>query len=232
VRVAVRLFAVARQRAGQAQVSLDLPDGATVADLRAALAAAVPDLAPVLPGVRIALGDDFAADTTPLPPGVEAAVIPPVSGGAEDVNIPDDTWIELTDATIDHAPLVERVRDRDAGAVCLFLGTVRERTGDLVTTELEYEAYPGMALAKLRELTAEARRRWPVRRLAIVHRVGTLALGDIAVAIAVGTPHRAEGFAACQWLMDTIKADVPIWKKERWADGREEWVHPGLDPTP
>jgi molybdopterin synthase catalytic subunit len=224
VRVAVRLFAVARQRAGQAVVSVEIPDGATVADLRAALAAAVPELAPILPGVRIALGDDFAAEAAPVPPGIEAAVIPPVSGGAE-----DDTWIELTDSPIDHAPLVDRVRDRDAGAVCLFLGTVRERTGDLVTTELEYEAYPGMALAKLRELAAESRRRWPVRRLAIVHRVGTLALGDVAVAIAVSTPHRAEGFAACQWLMDTIKAEVPIWKKERWADGREEWVHPGLD---
>jgi molybdopterin synthase catalytic subunit len=229
VHVAVRLFAVARQRAGLPSVSVELPEGATVADLRAALAAAVPELAPILPGVRIALGDSFAADEMPVPPGVEAAVIPPVSGGGgED----EATWIELTESAIDESALLDRVRDRDAGAVCLFLGTVRERTGDLVTTELEYEAYPGMAMAGLRELAAEGRRRWPVRRLAIVHRVGRLGLGDVAVAIAVSTPHRGEGFAACQWLMDTIKADVPIWKKERWADGREEWVHPGLDAGP
>lgn len=224
MRVAVSLFAVARQRAGRPLVLVDLPDPATVADLREALAEAVPSLAEILPHARIALGEEFAVDTTPIPPGVEAAVIPPVSGGA-----PVEDWIELTDSPIDAAPLLECVRSLDAGAVCLFLGTVRERTGDLVTAELEYEAFPGMAVSKLRELAEAARGRWPIEKLAIVHRVGRLALGDTAVGIAVSTPHRAEGFAACQWLMDTIKQDVPIWKKERWADGREEWVHPGLE---
>lgn len=138
--------------------------------------------------------------------------------------------IVLTADPIDYAALTERVRSNRAGAVCLFLGTVRELTGVRRTDFLEYEAYPRMAEAKLAELLAEARRRWPVVEAGITHRVGRLELGEIAVAVAVSAPHRAEAFEACRWLMDTIKEVVPIWKKERWADGSEEWVHPGLTP--
>lgn len=138
--------------------------------------------------------------------------------------------IEIIETPIDHAALVERVRDNRAGAVCLFLGTVREITGDRRTASLEYEAYPEMARAKLAELEAEARRRWPVIEAAIVHRVGHLDLGEVSVAVAVSCPHRRQAFEACQWLIDTLKEVVPIWKKETWADGGEEWVHPGQNP--
>lgn len=134
--------------------------------------------------------------------------------------------VELTHQPIDYQAATERVRSPRAGAVCLFLGTARELTGERVTRALEYEAYPAMAEAKLAELEAEARRRWPVIEAAIVHRLGDLAIGEIAVAIAVSCPHRKEAFEACQWIMDTIKQEVPIWKKERWADGTEEWSHP------
>jgi molybdopterin synthase catalytic subunit len=137
--------------------------------------------------------------------------------------------IEIIEAPIDHAALTERVRSNRAGAVCLFLGTVRELTGERRTASLDYEAYPVMAERKLAELEDEARRRWPVVEAAIVHRVGHLELGEVSVAIAVSTPHRKDAFEACQWLMDTIKQVVPIWKKEVWADGTEEWVHPGLE---
>jgi molybdopterin synthase catalytic subunit len=138
--------------------------------------------------------------------------------------------IEIIETPIDHAALVERVRDNRAGAVCLFLGTVREITGERRTASLDYEAYPEMARAKLAELEAEARRRWPVIEAAIVHRVGHLDLGEVSVAVAVSCPHRRQAFEACQWLIDTLKEVVPIWKKETWADGGEEWVHPGLNP--
>ncbi len=142
--------------------------------------------------------------------------------------------VEITDTTIDYTTLTERARSPYAGAVCLFLGTVREITGDRRTTSLDYEAYPVMAQKKLAELEAEARQRWPIIEAVIVHRVGHHDLGEISVAIAVSTPHRKDAFEACKWLMDTIKQVVPIWKKEVWADGTEEWVHPGLDtpPTP
>ena len=140
--------------------------------------------------------------------------------------------VEITTGPIDHATVTDRVRSNRAGAVCLFLGTVRELTGDRRTIALEYEAYAGMAERKLAEIETEARVRWPIVDVAIVHRVGPLDLGEIAVAIAVSCPHRRAAFEACEWLMDTIKQEVPIWKKEQWADGTEEWVHPGLDAPP
>jgi molybdopterin synthase catalytic subunit len=136
--------------------------------------------------------------------------------------------VEITEHPIDHAALTETVRSDQAGAVCTFLGTVRELTGDRRTTSLDYEAYPEMARAKLLELEAEARRRWPVVEVALVHRVGHLDLGEISVVVAVSCPHRHQAFDACRWLMDTIKEVVPIWKRENWADGTQEWVHPGL----
>ena len=140
--------------------------------------------------------------------------------------------IEITEAPIDHAALTDRVRSNLAGAVCTFLGTVREMTGERRTASLEYEAYPEMAAKKLAELEAEARARWPILDAALVHRVGHLDLGEISVVVAVSCPHRRQAFEACQWLIDTLKEVVPIWKKEVWADGREEWVHPGMDVPP
>jgi molybdopterin synthase catalytic subunit len=140
--------------------------------------------------------------------------------------------IEITEAPIDHAALTERVRSNLAGAVCTFLGTVRELTAQRRTARLEYEAYPEMALKKMTELEAEARRHWPIIEIALVHRVGRLDLGEVSVVVAVSCPHRQQAFEACQWLIDTLKEVVPIWKKEVWADGGEEWVHPGIEPPP
>ena len=131
--------------------------------------------------------------------------------------------IEITHAPIDHAALTERVRSNLAGAVCTFLGTVREMIGDRRTASLDYEAYPEMALAKMAELEDEARRRWPIQDAALVHRVGHLELGEISVVVAVSCPHRDQAFEACRWLIDTLKEVVPIWKKEVWADG-EQWI--------
>ena len=138
--------------------------------------------------------------------------------------------IEITSGPIDHASLTDRVRSNRAGAVCCFLGTVREMTGDRRTASLDYEAYPEMALKSMADLEIEARGRWPIQELALVHRVGHLDLGEISVVVAVSCPHRDEAFEACRWLIDTLKQVVPIWKKEVWADGSEEWVHPGLRP--
>jgi len=136
--------------------------------------------------------------------------------------------VEITDKPLDYAALTEQARHNNAGAVCVFLGTVREMTGDRRTTALDYEAYPEMALKKMAELEAEARERWQIIEAVIVHRVGRLDLGEISVVVVVSCPHRKEAFEACRWLMDTFKEVVPIWKRENWADGGEEWVHPGL----
>ena len=137
--------------------------------------------------------------------------------------------IQLTHDEIDTAGLTESVRSTASGAVLLFLGTVRELTAGRRTEALDYEAYPQMAEAKLAELEAEARRRWPIDRVAVVHRLGHLELGDVSVAVAVSCPHREQAFDAGRFLIDELKRVVPIWKKENFSDGTSEWVHPGLE---
>ena len=137
--------------------------------------------------------------------------------------------IELTEQSIDTSAVVNRVRHPEAGAVVLFLGTTREMTGDRQTVALDYEAYREMAERQLAELEAEARRRWPVIECSITHRLGRVPPTEASVAIAVSTPHRGDAFAAGQWLIDSLKHDVPIWKREQWADGTQEWVHPGIE---
>ncbi len=132
--------------------------------------------------------------------------------------------IQLTPHVLDTASLLASVTSPAAGAVVLFLGTTREFTDGRQTTFLEYECYAEMAQAKLAELECEARRRWPIVECGIVHRLGSVPLGEASVAIAVSTPHRREAFEAGQWLIDELKRVVPIWKKEQWADGTSEWV--------
>jgi len=140
--------------------------------------------------------------------------------------------IELIQEPIDTGWLLEYVSSPQAGAVVLFLGTTRQFTGERETASLDYECYPEMAEAKLAELEAEARRRWPIIELALVHRLGHLELAEASVAVAVSTAHRQAAFEAGKWLIDTLKQDVPIWKKENWSDGTTEWVHPGTDQPP
>ena len=135
--------------------------------------------------------------------------------------------IQLTHDPIDHHTLTELVRRPDCGGVVLFLGTVRDLTGEKVTVALDYEAYPAMAEKKMAEIEADTRSRWPVGEIAMVHRLGHLDVGDISVAIAVSCPHRAQAFEACRHAIDRLKELVPIWKKENWSDGKTEWVHPG-----
>ena len=137
--------------------------------------------------------------------------------------------IQLTRETIDYASLTESVRSNAAGAVVLFLGTVRELTNGRQTVALDYEAFPEMARARFEELIAQAREQWPIIEAAIVHRLGRLEPGDVSVAVAVSTPHREQAFQAGQYLIDRLKEVVPIWKKENWTDGTTEWVHPGVE---
>jgi len=137
----------------------------------------------------------------------------------------------LTHDEIDYTSLTESVRSVHSGAVVLFLGTVREFTDDRRTVALDYDAYPEMAEAQMQELEAEARRRWPVKEVGIVHRIGRLELGDVSVAVAVSSPHRQQAFDAGRFLIDQLKSTVPIWKKENYSDGTTEWIHPGVQPA-
>lgn len=133
--------------------------------------------------------------------------------------------IRLTSDAIDYHALTDAVLRPDCGGVVLFLGTVRELTGDVRTVFLDYEAYPPMAEAKMAAIEADIRAKWPVGDVAIVHRLGRLGVGEISVAVAVSCPHRAQAFEACRHAIDRVKELVPIWKKENAPDGSTDWVH-------
>lgn len=135
--------------------------------------------------------------------------------------------ILLTEEPIDVAKVIAAVHSEHAGAVDVFVGTVRNKTQERKVLRLEYEAYESMALKEMEKVAAAVQKQWPVARIAIHHRKGVLNIGDVAVAIAVATPHRNEAFEACRYAIDTLKETVPIWKKEIFEDG-EVWVaaHP------
>jgi molybdopterin synthase catalytic subunit len=140
--------------------------------------------------------------------------------------------IQLTSEPIDVQEVLDRASSTQAGAVVLFLGTTREFTRGRQTLSLNYECYAEMAEKKLVELDEEAHQRWSLVETVIVHRVGLLGLGEASVAIAVSSAHRKNAFQAGEWLIDRLKEVVPIWKRENWADGTTEWVHPGVEPSP
>ncbi len=131
--------------------------------------------------------------------------------------------VEISSNKIDIQAVIDAAGDDKAGAIDVFIGTVRNNSLSKNVVKLEYETYDTMAISKMNELIAEAKTRWPIEKVAIVHRKGVLEIGDIAVVIAVSTPHRAESFAACQWIIDNLKIVVPIWKKEFYTDGAV-WV--------
>ncbi|HEY1516172.1 MAG TPA: molybdopterin converting factor subunit 1 [Solirubrobacteraceae bacterium] len=210
MQVRVRLFAALRERAGTAELELELPDGALVADALERMRA-LTDGVPVV----MAVNQEYAEASSTLHGGDEVALIPPISGGAVGA-----LHARLTTEPLALDPLLELVRDPRAGAVVSFLGVTRE------VAELEYEAYAEMAEGQMTEIVARAIERHGLCGAAVEHRVGTVPLSEASVAIAVSAPHRAEAFAGAREIIDEIKAQVPIWKKEEG-----EWVR-GVKPGP
>jgi MoaE-MoaD fusion protein len=213
--VRIRLFAQLRERAGAGELSLDLPDGACVRDALAD--ASVASLAQGLPLV-MAVNRQYASEDAPLAAGDELALIPPVSGGAQDADgagrAPD---VALRDEPLSLDALVARVRDPRAGAIVTFSGVTRE------VSTLEYEAYAEMALEQMRAVVAEAVERHGLCAAAAEHRVGKVPLSEPSVAVAASAPHRGEAFAGAREIIDRIKAEAPIWKQEVEGDERR-WV--------
>ncbi|MCH8244193.1 MAG: molybdenum cofactor biosynthesis protein MoaE, partial [Planctomycetes bacterium] len=184
------------------------------------------------PTVRFAVNQEFVVGDLALKDGDEVAVIPPVSGGEET----NRTWVELVDEPIP----VARVRafvsgDPSLGAITTFEGATRDDSHELhgPVVRLEYEAYREMAVKQMERLVKEAMNRWSLGRVAMIHRLGSVGPAEISIMIAVASGHREESFVACRWLIDTLKKDVPIWKKDVFADGTVEWVTPeGVSPEP
>jgi molybdopterin synthase catalytic subunit len=205
--VTVRLFAMLRERAGAREVTLSLPDGARVSDALAELGS----IAEGLPLV-MAVNREYADKDQVLDSGDELALIPPVSGGEAAVQ-----HVRVTGEPLVLDSLVARVRDPRAGAVVVFEGVTRE------VEKLEYEAYVEMAEEKMAAIVAEAVERHGLCAAAAEHRVGDVPLSEPSVAVAVSAPHRGEAFAGAREIIDRLKAEAPIWKKEI-EGGEERWV--------
>jgi len=216
MRVQIRCFASLRELAqGQSELALD--DPSTVDDAWAALAERHPGLSPHRPYVRAARNGVYAAWTDQLADDDVIAFLPPVSGGATTA---------LVDGPIDADGLQRAVADFGHGAVVTFVGRARDRADDDRTViELEYELYPEMAASVLAEIAAEAEQRWGAVA-AVVHRHGVVPIGEAAIAIVTAAMHRAEAYDANRFIIEAIKERLPIWKRERFADGTE-WKRPG-----
>ena len=214
MRVKVLFFGILRESAGQSSDELDLPEGASVREVIEHYASSIPALESLLPSIAMAVNQQYASADTKLRTGDEVAFLPPVSGGAA-----EEPMVRLVRERIvphDIVPPMERPED---GAIVIFDGIVRNHSRNRRTLYLEYEAFEAMALAKLQELAAESVRRFAIRNVALVHRLGHLEIGESSVLIVVFSAHRAAAFEACRWLIDTLKRTVPIWKKEHFEDG-------------
>jgi molybdopterin synthase catalytic subunit len=211
VKITVRLFAGLRELAGTGRRELELPEPASVDDVWPAL-----ELGSEPAGLLYAVNRVYAERETELSEGDEVALIPPVSGGA----------FRLTEGPVNLTSVVVAVVDERAGAIATFLGTVRAQSRGREVIALEYEAYAEMAEEVMAEISEELRARYDLCKVAIMHRLGRVEVGETSVAIAVSVPHRQDALAACADAIEALKARVPLWKKELYADG-EEWIGRG-----
>lgn len=218
MKVRVRLFARYREAAGHERLDLDLPEGGTVESAWQAVVNRHPQLSGYRPYTLFAVGHEYVAPEHQLKADDELCLFPPVSGGS------DADSFRVVEHPLSADAVADAVADAGAGGIAIFSGVVRNQTGGRAVKLLEYEAHAPMAEAKMREIGEAIRARWSgVRRIAILHRVGRLEIGESSVLIGVAAAHRGEAFAACQYAIDTLKRTVPVWKKEHFEDG-EVWV--------
>ncbi len=228
MKVRVLFFGRLKEIVGCAEDDAELSEGARVEDLFARYGNRFPELARFRVSVVASVNQEFAEWRAPLASGDEVAFLPPVSGGQQ-VAVSENI-VELVRQPIQSAEIVAHLKAPEDGAVVVFDGIVRNNSGGRATLYLDYEAYEPMALAKMRQIGAEIRRQFPIHRLALVHRLGRLEIGETSVFIAVSSPHRRAAFEACRFAIDTLKRTVPIWKKEYFADGAV-WAEGEVPPV-
>lgn len=197
----------------------ELPLGARVVELLDGLTADGTLKAEALRSAAIAVNQEYAKRDQALADGDEVAILPPVSGGSDDEVSERKPTVYLTHDAIDVKTVTAGLVDGPDGAVVIFDGVVRDNTRGRKTLYLDYEAYEEMALKQMHLLREEAIEHYGARDAAIVHRLGRIGIGESSVIIAVTSAHRAQAFAACRFVIDTLKKTVPIWKKEQFADG-------------
>jgi MoaE-MoaD fusion protein len=233
MRIEVRLFGGLADRAGRARTTVEVDETATVADLRRAVAAAHPALAPLLDRVNVAVDLEVARSDQPLAGAHEFALLPPVAGGAGRVSVEGVrivTGLAAPPLAVDAT--IAEVTGPEVGGTAVFLGTVRDHAPDLDgVVGLDYSAYPEMAERVLETIADELVLDHPdVRGIALLHSVGELAVGDHTILIVCAAAHRSAAFDACRDALERVKDRVPVWKREHTADGDARWV--GLPAAP
>lgn len=218
MRVRILFFGMLKELAGRASDTIEVAEGASVADVLRNYEAQIPRLKDALSSLALAVNQQYAGPGTKLNPDDEIALLPPVSGGLPE-GLARLSHAAIVREVIDTRHVVDSLKRGEDGAALVFEGVVRNQTRGRKTLYLEYEAYEEMALAQLEKLALEALEKFQVRDVAIVHRLGRLEIGEASVLIAVASAHRAAAFEACRWLIDTLKRTVPIWKKEFFEDG-------------
>lgn len=220
--VRVRYFAAARELVGAAEervVIVETPS--TAAAVLKVLGDRHPRLRPHLARMRVAVNSELVDGEAPVHAGDELDVLPPVAGGADD----PVRLCEVREAPLSVDECMDAVAHDAAGAIAVFTGVVRNHAEGKPVARLDYEAHPELAGPEMRRILGATARDKPDVRLAAVHRVGELAVGDLAVVVAASAPHRADAFDACRDAIERIKAAVPIWKKEWAPDGAAHWVN-------
>lgn len=211
----MRYFALVRERTGKAEERLEVPADALARDVFQAVIDRHPSLGPMRGRIRLAVNEELVPEDTPVHEGDEVVLIPPVAGG--------QSLVRVSETALSVDEVVAAVTHPGAGGISVFLGIVRNENEGRPVTSLEYEAFGSMAIREMTRIACEIESAMPGVRLAVVHRVGHLAVGDTAVVIAASAPHRARAFEATRRMIDRIKETVPIWKREHGPDG-PTWV--------
>jgi MoaE-MoaD fusion protein len=212
VDVDIRYFAIIREIVGRSAERRQLAEGATAGDLFEELTREHPRLERMRPVTMVMVNKTYVTNDHLLRDGDELALIPPVSGGAPQ-------RFRVQSEALDPRVTESLVAHPGAGAIATFIGTVRDHGRGQTVTHLEYEAYAPAAELTMAQIGDEIRERWAIDQVAIVHRVGSLAVGEASVVISVASAHRDAAFEACRYAIERIKEIVPIWKKEHYADG-------------
>jgi molybdopterin synthase catalytic subunit len=218
MKIRLLAFASAGDALGSGEMDLELPEGSRVADLRARLDREHPALIPLWPRLAVAVDGRIVSLDEPLAEGSEVALLPPVSGGSGET-----LRAALVDGPIDAGPLLASVSGPGRGAVVVFHGTVRDSHAGRPVEKLTYSAYRTMAVAGLARIVSDLEAAAPGLKAAIVHRLGEVPVGEASVVIAVASPHRAAAYEASRTALERLKAEIPIWKREHYADGEAVW---------
>jgi molybdopterin converting factor subunit 1 len=218
MQIRVLFFGVLKELVGRSNETIELPEGAKVEAVLRHYSRQTARFEAMLPSLALSVNQEYSSADSVLRPGDEVALLPPVSGGAPEPRTARDE-VRIVREPIAAQAVIERVKRPDDGAAVIFDGVVRDNTHGRRTLYLDYEAYEAMALKKMEALAEEARSRFGIRQVALVHRLGRLEIGETSVLIAVASAHRGAAFEACRWIIDTLKKTVPIWKKEYFEDG-------------